>query len=395
MASVHDALTLAEAHGRAHDWDAAGVEYARAAGIAGKAGDRAASRQAWEAAGEAWRRADRPLQASQALGLALELSPEGPQAALCRLKLAGVLGELGESETAARLAEDAAAALPSGPLHALALDTCIEAAHAIGDRPRGRRWHELLRTHVASLPPEVALAMAVGFRDGQGARLDGDLVEASANFATVIGAAEAIDDAGPAAAAAEAELAEIALLRGEYADALAMWDQAVTQFSAVGRRGLDARAEAGRVRAQIEVGVQPMLHALDDALVFAEQRQMVVLEADLRIARGMGRAATDPAGSRLDFERAISIADRLGHAWRAGRARLERVRRHPGPDDIAELERAEADLAGNEPYRWRCAALRAIRLAGPEGKALAMTALARFEAMDMEPDAANLRARVL
>ena len=242
MSDVRDAIT-AEAHAKAHDWGAAAIEYARAAARAGQSGDRATSRQAWEAAGEAWRRDDRPETAAQALERSLESTPEGPQAALARLKLAGVLSELGRCADAVRLLEDAAAAIPGGALHALVLDTWLEACFATGDRAQAEVVAYRLGAHVVALSAaDPALAMAVAYREGQIARLDGRLSEAAGRFASVIAAVEDLPDSLPALAAAEAELAEIASLRGDWADALALWDQARDRFARVGRKALDWRA---------------------------------------------------------------------------------------------------------------------------------------------------------
>lgn len=395
MSDVGDAIAAAEAHARDHDWGAAAVEYARAAARAGQSGDRATARQAWEAAGEAWRRDDRPETAAQALERSLESTPEGPSAALGRLKLAGVLSELGRTADAVRLLDDAASALPAGPLHALVLDTWLEALFAMGDRAQADVVAYRLSAHVGGLgDTDPVLAMAVAFREGQIARLDGRLADAAGKFALVIAEVEDLPDAVPALAAAEAELAEIASLRGDWADALALWDQARDRFARVGRRALDWRAEAGRVRAAVDAGTMVMVPALDEGIAVAAERAMVPLEVDLRIARGVARAVSDAAGARQDLELAIAAADGCGLRWRAGRGRLELARRvaTDATEIVSLAERAAEALTGNEPWRWRAIATSAAAR-GDTNRLIAC--LARFEGMEMSHDADAARERLI
>jgi tetratricopeptide (TPR) repeat protein len=395
MADHQESLRQAESLAASHQWGAAAVMYARAAAQALKTDAKDAARQAYEAAGEAWRRDDRPLSAAQALGMALELGPEGPQAALARVKLAGVLGELGETESGIRLCREAAAALPPGPAHALVLDTWIEALQALGRKEDARKRLDELK----KLGEEGPLALAIAFREGQLARMDGRLDEAGTRFASILVALEEIPEGAAGMAAAEAELAEIASLKGDAQDALSLYDAACRRFEDIGRRALVWRGEAGRVRAAVDAGVQPLVRALDEGIAEAATRQMVVLEIDLRIARAVGTAATSPENAARDLDQAIAAADRIGHRPRAGRARLERARRLEGTasERIALLERAQADLVGNEPWLAR-ARLAHARVLAPDRPAeaapLAAAALARLTAMDMDRDASEARTLV-
>jgi hypothetical protein len=213
----------------------------------------------------------------------------------------------------------------------------------------------------------------------------------------VVAAAEAHPEAVPARAAAEGELAEVALLRGEIADAMALVDVAKEHFSDAGRRALTWRVEAGRVRAAVAGGVQPLVRELDDGITFAQAREMRVLEVDLRVARAVATAATDAASSKKDFEAAISVADGTGHRWRAGRARVERARRLRGSDveRLASLKQADEQLAGLAPWVARAMLGQAAVVATTDPAAaapLAASALARLLAMEMERDADEARA---
>ncbi len=93
----------------ARRWGEAALAWVRSAQRAGALGHPDAARQCWDAAGEAWRRDDQPEAALRALRLALDLAGGHPErAALSRVKLAGVLGELGNAEAAADLCRRAA-----------------------------------------------------------------------------------------------------------------------------------------------------------------------------------------------------------------------------------------------------------------------------------------------
>lgn len=399
MQDVTDSLSTAGELASEHQWGAAAVLYARAGAQALKRDAREAAAQAYQAAGEAWRRDDRPLAAAQALGMALELGADGPQAGLVRVKLAGVLGELGESDGALRVAREAAVSLDGTPVGAIALDTWIEALFALGRKEEARRRFEDLEARQRAFGDHAVAAplqLALWFRQGQLGRLDGELGEAAVCFGHVVGEVRELPEGLAGLAAAEAELADVALLRGDVTDALALYDLAVDHFREVGRQALVWRAEAGRARAAIAAGVQPLVRELSDGIAEAGSRQMVVLEADLRIARGIATATADPVAATHDLDAAIAIADRLGLRWRAGRARLERARRLGGSDAerSALLVRAEADLVGHEPYlaRARMARARLLALDAPdEARPLALQAVARFSAMEMEGDAAEAR----
>ncbi len=380
-----DPLAAARAHAQAHEWGAAAVEFARVGASAGVAGDRAAARQAWEAAGDCWRRDDRPRHASEALNHCLQETPEGPQAALVRVKLAGVLGDLGETARAIAMLEGAEDLVASGALRALVLDTRFEALLGLGRRDAAAKVAHSLGALAGTEP---ALQMSSAFRNGQIARLEGRLDDAAACFGSVSAMVEDLPEALPARAAAEAELAEIAALRGDTVESLSLWDAARTHFSEVGRQSLDWRAEAGRVRAAVDAGAFVFVGDLDEGIATAEQRGMVSLESDLRIARGIARASSDRASARQDLERAVSLADASGLRWRAGRGRFELARRIAEGASRNELaHRATEDLVGNEPWYWRAYAFAA------EGAELAR-ALARFELMGMERDAQLARARM-
>ena len=390
MEDLSEIMARADAHLAEAAWGAAAVSYAHGAAIAGRAGDRTTAGLAWERAGECWRRDDRPSSAAQALELAVSHAGEASAGASARVKLAAVLGELGQSEVSARLCEAALGGDPDPTTRAIALDTWVDSLIGLGRREEARvRLDELGRVAVGGL------GIARLFREAQLARLFGRLDDATAALGEALTTLGDAPGAQIGVAAAEAELAEVAALRGDLAEALELYDGAMRKFQALGRPSLGWRAEAGRVRAAIDVGLRPLTTLLDEGVAYAEGRGLLVLELDLRLARAVGtRAGRDGAAPVADLVRAIEIASRGGLLHRRGRARIElaRHRRDQAPTLTAQ---AEADLVGHEPWsaRARLARAHAVREFEPRvARDLALAALVRFEAMDMARDAEDANA---
>jgi hypothetical protein len=150
----------------------------------------------------------------------------------------------------------------------------------------------------------------------------------------------------------------------------------------------------------VEAGVQPLPGALDEGIALAETRGMVVLEVDLRIARGVARSTSDAAGAAQDLDRAVGEADRLGLIIRAGRARLERACRVPAARGhcLELLHRATEQLAGAAPWEARALLGTARAIADLEAglaRQYTVTAMARFAAMGMEADRHTAQALLL
>ncbi len=363
-----------------HRWKAAAEAYERHA-------IRAQTAVAWDAAGEAWRRADLPGPAAEALRRAIALQ----DLPISRIKLAGILGELGEAAEAQAVIA-AAFDASEGPLRALAADTAFEAEIALGRKEPARALVPVIR-ELAVGEARLPLELTVAFREGQLLRLDGLLTEAVAHYGRVVASGLQAPEAAPARAAAESELAEVALLFGDAGDALALYSQAKVRFEAMGRQSLAWKCESGRVRAAVEAGENVDLAELDRALTFARQHGHRVFAVDVQIARGMvlGRGASDAA-----FQEAIAEADEMGHPWRAGRARVSWARAG-GKVPLEALEKAVSHLEGHLPWQVRARWALAMAQWGSarsKAKSAAMSALARFEAMGMAGDVAEARVRV-
>jgi len=344
-------VTRATSLSRGRAWGEAAPLYARAAVAAKEMDELEVARRAWGAAGEAWRRDDSPREAARALTLALGIPTEDADAvALNRIRLAGVLAEIGNTDAAQQLCEQALSAPElGGPVREMARDALVGVLLGVPDK-------EAVRPLVDSLCRAGGdSAFAGEFRRGQLARLDGALDAAHAHFETVIVGFGDRSEGAAAVAAARSEQAEIHLLRGDTQPAVVAYERGKELHEAAGRWALVYRCEAGRVRAMTEAGIAPLTGGLQEGIDFARAREMVMLEADLCIARGMARAGQDSALGRLDFERAIALAEAARSGLRAGRARLEWATRCAMSEarQLQKLREAAADLAQSAPLLAR------------------------------------------
>ncbi|MEQ1569678.1 MAG: hypothetical protein ABMA64_28845 [Myxococcota bacterium] len=337
---------VAEALGVARRWEASGRAWIEAARIAIDAGGLPQARAALDQAGEAFRRDDRPVEAVRAAEMAIGLEREAgtaEQAQLAVVRLAGVFGELGRAaEGVTRL----------GPAtDAMSIDTRIGLLWQCGRKDR-------IRAEVEALTRAPNAGLAVAFRRAQLARMDGDLDQAE-RWATVV-----IDQLGhrPGAesgvAAARTEIAEVELLRGRPQPAIDAYERGWELHLAAGRRSLALRAEAGRVRAAVEAGLDVLPARVEEGLGFARDRGLVVLAIDLQIALGAALADRQPTRAVEVLEVAIASADRLGSRLQAGRARLMLGSRIEGRAAQRRrwLARAAADLEDHVPLRQRASA---------------------------------------
>lgn len=380
----------AQHHAARREWGQAGASFADAGTAALAEGERAMARSCFEAAGESWRRDDRPAAAARALQAALDLT-EGESTVLALVRLAGVLGDLGRAAESEALCQRAAAMSTDGPLRWMVLDTLISTFQARGRKEDARPLVAALESATGG-PQEVA----AGFRRGQLHRLDGELAEAASCFIVVAGQLEDVDGAEAGLAAAQAELAEVALLRGDSKDAVDLYQVAWECHSHAGRRALAWRAEAGRARAGLAHGVRPLTRGISQGIGHAEERDMPLLEADLRLVRAMAHAEDQGDGAERDFDRAMQLARACGDPLRTGRVLLERSTRLAlDPEDaVKSLEEAIELLRPNRPWWSRARlALGLGRLAAghPDGRGELAAAMAQFEDMGMARDAAAAR----
>lgn len=326
---------------------AASAWSAVALGVTGEA-----RREAWEAAGECWRRDDRPQEARRALELALGQPQSGAHRAMALARLIGVLGELGEGALARTLGRDALA-VAEGPARAVVLDTLVSTELGFGRKAAARDAAEALAEVDAS-------GLAHAYRAAQLARLDGDLASSRTGFEALARALEAHPGTEAGLAAVWMELAELSVLEGDPAAALPPFETGRRLHLEAGRRSMAWRCEAGRVRAAAEAGLASVSPLLETGLRVAAERGLRALALDLRLARGSGRAVGgDASGAADDLRAAAAEAEALGARLRAGRA-LWQLLAHdllrPGERPAARRDALER-LADHVPLRARVEAL--------------------------------------
>jgi hypothetical protein len=353
---VSEAQVLAamEARARAAEarlaWEEAAGVWALIADRLGQAGDAERAGRAWDAAGEAWRRDDRPALADKALATAAGLVFDPALGAVIRVKRAACQAALGRLSAAMALVDEAAAMAPARALPLVA-DAGIDLALARADLAAARE-----RVEALSGP-------ARAYREAQVARLDGELGVARARLDEAEAGLE-----GPAGRGAVlGERAEVEALAGRWEAALEAARAAVLAHAAERRRGPLASAVGALVRVAalarvalpvIDAGVGPERpRALAGRLrAEAEARQLRLVALDLDLAL----ALADADGPRLGAS--IATADALGLRHRAGRARAwgladELLRADVLPAALADLDALPAwrhlalDLGGDAAAR--------------------------------------------
>ncbi len=351
---MHDPRALFDEGGRlaaAGRWEEAAERFTRAALVWTRAEATDLAFRAWEAAGETWRRGDRPADALRALRAAIELDP---RQSLIRVRLAGVRAELGDLSGAAASCRRVLAGDAPDAVRAAAADTLIGAL--IG---QGRPDEAAALLPLLGDPADPRSGAAWGFRAAQLHRLAGALDAAQTSLDRVLAGLAGLPGAAAGQAAVYAEQGELALCAARWAEATTCFEAARVAHTTAGRRASAWSARAGGVRAAIEAGVRPLAPELDEAVGWAASRGLVPLELEVRTARGMLRATHDPAGAAADLDDAIRRAGELGLPLAAGRARLARAAYTPMAPASARalLESALDELAPSVPEAARAAHL--------------------------------------
>ncbi len=372
-------------------WQEAAARFARVATKLAAAGHDERAQEVFAAGGDAAWRADLPDRAMRCLVRSRERLGSGSSLNGVRaVQMAGVLLELGELGSASLLLDEVEEGQPGRELMMVLLDTRI----AI-DLQQGRvsRAHSDL-VRLESLVGEEAAPVLL-YRQGQlAARLGhfGDAVDALSACVVLIEDRPAYD--GPRGAAL-LELGEVACFREDFDDALAVLERAADAWDRAGRRSGRMRVEAARMRLLGCMGaVETLTSGLERSIRFARERDLRLLEAELRLASGVCNQARNPQRSAAQLDRAIELAGAIGATSLRGRALLAR---HDGPDgDRGALEQACLDLV--EVPTWRSRAFLALaRVLGstaqgrPEALEICATALCRFSAMGLAGDEARAR----
>ncbi|MBN2798460.1 MAG: hypothetical protein JXX28_04870 [Deltaproteobacteria bacterium] len=306
MQELDQLIGVALAHQTERDWESAGRAWEAVAARGVHTGQLGVSLQAWDRAGETWRRADLLRPASRALHQALVLSGGAPAlAAMPRIKLAATLGELGQYRAGCALCEEALQHPLTEDQRALALDTWLGARVNLGEK-----WGtEGALAELAALSP-----IAGAFRQVQRDHLDGALERALDALDALIDTLSQTAGMEAGVAGATGERGEVLLLLGDAVEAEEAFSYAAETLTALGRPSLTWRAEAGRARAQLATGARPLTTSLEEGLAYAQRRELPMLEADLLLV------LAEVGGGTGGLERVIALCGES--ALRRGRAHL-------------------------------------------------------------------------
>lgn len=338
MSSTFDAQeNAARTFEKQREWAKAAGAWASIAEAMGRGGDADRAARAWDAAGEAFRRDDRPALADKALKTALLLTEDAALATVVRVKRSGCLAAQGKLSDARQVLMQAML----GPAHAqtVVADGQVDLALATGDVAGAQRWAE----RITGDDPLVLATRA--FRRAQCARLMGDVEQAK----------RLLDEAGSelpglsGQAAVAGERAELFELTGDAVGAMTTRHLAVSLHEQERRQGpkWSALAALLRMAAMMQVSLAriPVLDGAGDAAGsvhrmrrMASERGLVLTGNDLDVALALSER------DYLGLEEAIDTAVACGATYRAGRARVLGVQAGLLSPDA--LKAAEGELSG-------------------------------------------------
>lgn len=309
-------------------WAEAAALFEEIARDATRRGQRDLARRAWTGAGDALRRDDRPAHAARALKAAEDLAVRGePGRLMARATLAAVLVDAGEPVPAEILLRELLPEASEPGARVVVLDMLLGILLLLGRTDDAEGPYAELAALVGGLGPAAELARAtLAFRTATRHRLRGELDAADRVLLAVGDTMETRRETVGAAAVALGERGEVALAAGDGAAAWIFFDHAAKLWTATGRRAGLYRAEAGLVRAALARGETPLATRLNSPIDYAKERGMVLLEAELRLARGAARANAHVSGGEEDLDLAVAICERASADLLEGRARLIRRR---------------------------------------------------------------------
>jgi hypothetical protein len=376
---------------RKRHWDEAEAAWSEVAASAERIGDTDDRRQALVAAGDAAFRADRPVLALRHLSAARQAcDPRTPLWSLLGVQVAGILVETGDLQASqAVFAEVDQDGIPP-QVRAVLLDTRI-GLHLAAGRIRDARTDLTALRRVGEIDAEAAIL----FREGQVDRVEGRFGEATESLASAVVRIQGEPRFDGPLGAILLELAEVAVFREDFDDATSLLDEAEAAWCRARRRSGVFRTEAARMRLAACMGTGDLVTTnLERAITFAAQRELRLLEAELRLARGLCLLPRDQREAVIQLDRVMELAFAAGAPHLAGQARLAL---HDRPDgSVEELELACGELMETPPWRSRAfLAIARARARGRDGRDLALgiasTAFCRFSAMDLPADEARAR----
>lgn len=375
----------AERKTSAREWEPAGERWAQLARLLESREERERAIGAWGAAGDASFRADRPFEAIRCLERSLDLlemeSSAHPEShstsiliAVRLVQLAGVLMETGSLRRAECLLSRVDE-MPVGPgVAALQRDTRIGLFLLLGRTEEARRELALL-----SEQAPAGASPLLHYRAGQINRFEGSFQEAYEHLLQVVEEMNGRPEMDGPLGATFLEQVELALAQGNEALCLPILEQAERAWSRAGRRSGVLRVEASRLRVAARLTRGQVITArLDPGVIFAQERGLVFLEAELRLCRAECRLWRSGESPYEDLAQVIALAESAGARPISGQARLL-MHDHPQGDLLA-LVQASRELGGAVSWLARAVLARARLLVARGERERARTIL--LEARD-------------
>jgi len=327
---------LEHAQGLQGDWDDQAEAWWRVAELAADVGELPVGIEASLRAVDSFRRADQPQRVLEAVELALGISlAPSAQSLLKTYRLAALL-DVGALNEAEQDAESLLDEVTDPKVRPMTLDTVSGIYFATG---RIQALSELADEMAQASGP---MRCGADFRKAQLATLAGDADLAKALLMTCIeGLSDVVGSEG-ARAAAHGELGCLYRLLGQHDDALVCFETAAELWGNAARRAGRFLAESDRARAILVTGGSYVPSALDLPIAFCVERGLLLVEAQLRLSRGMCRYHAGADGAREDLNQAIAIPLECGARLQAGRARLAVAELMGFPE--AEMARAHREL---------------------------------------------------
>ncbi|MFT7518196.1 MAG: tetratricopeptide (TPR) repeat protein [Kiritimatiellia bacterium] len=366
------------------DWDEQARSFADAAHHAAMRGGVEDAWRAWISAGECWSRADRPANAERSYRRAQHLTEIGGSAyLLTTVRLAGILAQLGEPEFAEEMLETLVADQPLCASSPQVLDTRIALLVSLGRKEAARVLFQVLQESA-----EPAAGLASRYRRAQLDMLDGRLGRASGTWKRMLGSLDRDATTRAGLGGVYSGLAEVSLLRGQERDAMDLFDKAAGCHRRAGRQSLAYGAVAGRVRAMVALGVQPLPTLLDGAIEFAKERRLRPLQIGLVTSAALAVREVNPGRADELLAGAIELAMNIGLPLGVGRAVYHRAVYLPASDAqrLDQLDMAALALVSHAPLAAKVGLARARLLArGAPAKArlVARACIPQLERMGM------------
>lgn len=327
---------LEHAQGLQGDWDDQAAAWWRVAELAADLGELPVGIEASLRAVDSFRRADQPRRVLEAVDLALAISlAPAAQSLLKTYRLAALL-DVGALNEAEQDAESLLDEVTDPKVRPMTLDTVSGIYFATG---RIQALGELAEEMSQNDGPTRCGA---DFRKAQLATLAGDADLAKELLGRCIQGLSDVPGSEGARAAAHGELGCLWRLLGEYEEALSCFETAAGLWQHAARRAGRFLAESDRARAILVTGGAYVPSALDLPIAFCVERGLLLIEAQLRLARGMCRYHAGADGAREDLSQAIAIPLECGARLQAGRARLAVAEITGYPE--AEMARAHREL---------------------------------------------------